>query len=274
MRGQPSVTSQDSSRSLARAWNRKAACWAACWAAIALPVCVFVAGCGGAPSGSVSSGGGAGGGGDSGVKQYAPSQLPKVEQQLPALDGGRIELPTPEGWAFAAQGKGLLTRFHLKGRTGIPQILVKAEDSAGGIATVTAANVAEYAGQVQAELDALVAQKKTTVIEPVRPLILGNQAWARYVLSAKLPNKVKATIERQVLRTTQAGRTYTIDLQVNNTELGKHRDHAYAIGASTRFHAGKPGSAAPPSDGAQPGDTAPADDAAAPPTAPEAKPAG
>jgi hypothetical protein len=216
---------------------------------LTLPV---LAGCGG----GAPSGGGGSGGGDGGVKQYLPAQLPKVEQQLPPLDGGRIELPTPDGWAFAAQGKGLVTRFHLKGRTGIPQIVVKAEDAAGGIATVTAANVVEYADQVQAELDAQVAQKRATVLEPARPLLLGNQAWARYVLSAKLPNKVKATIERQVLRTTQSGRTFTIDLQVNNTELSKHRDHAYAIAASTRFHAGEPGKAAgQPSDVAAPGET-------------------
>ena len=212
-------------------------------------------GCGGSsPSGEA----GGGGGGGAGVKQYAASQLPKIEQQLPALDGGRIELPTPDGWAFASQGKGLLTRFHLKGRTGIPQIIVKAEDSPSAIATVTAANVVEYSDLVQADLDAQVAQKRATVLEPSRPLVLGGNAWARYVLSAKLPGKTKATIERQVLRTTQSGRTYTIDLQVDNTDLGKHRDHAYAIAAGTRFHAGKPGEGA-----AAPAPSTPADSAEA-----------
>jgi len=176
-----------------------------------------------------------------GVKQYTAAQLPKAEQQLPALDGGRIELPTPDGWAFASQGKGLLTRFHLKGRTGIPQIVVKAEDSPSGIATVTASNVGEYAEQVQTDLDAQVAQKRATVLEPARPLLLGNNAWARYVLSAKLPGRSQATLERQVLRTTRAGRTYTIDLQVDNTDLAKHRDHAYAIAAGVRFHEGQSG---------------------------------
>jgi hypothetical protein len=165
-------------------------------------------GCGGAPSGGASGGAT---GGDSGVKQYAAAQLPKVEQQLPALDAGRVELPTPDGWAFASQGKGLLTRFHLKGRTGIPQIVVKAEDSAGGVATVTAANVAEYSDQVQAELDAQVAQKRATVLEPARPLILGNNAWARYVLSAKLPpsNDKCSAQPRPVVRTLSTSRWTT-----------------------------------------------------------------
>lgn len=245
----------------------------AIWSRLAIPslmplllapifVVPMMTGCGGAPSGGATGGAT---GGDGRVKQYAAAQLPKVEQQLPALDAGRVELPTPDGWAFASQGKGLLTRFHLKGRTGIPQIVVKAEDSAGGVATVTSANVAEYSDQVQAELNAQVAQKRATVLEPVRPLILGENAWARYVLSAKLPGKVQATIERQVLRTTQAGRTYTIDLQVDNTDLSKHRDHAYAIAAGTRFHAGKPGAAASPVKEAAEADAGDA--------APEAKPA-
>lgn len=240
--------------------------WSKRW--LSLPLTLVLAlpltnGCGGAPGGAPGGGSAQTGGGvdAGGVKQYTAAQLPKAEQQLPALDGGRIELPTPDGWAFASQGKGLLTRFHLKGRTGIPQIVVKAEDSPSGIATVTAANVSEYADQVQADLDAQVAQKRATVLEPARPLMLGNNAWARYVLSAKLPGRSQATLERQVLRTTQAGRTYTIDLQVDNTDLAKHRDHAYAIAAGVRFHEGQAGATSGTPEPAAPAGAAGAADA-------------
>lgn len=210
-------------------------------------------GCGG-DAGTGGSAGGAGGGAGGGAKQYAAASLPKVVQELPPLDGGRIELPTPDGWSYASQSKGLITRFHLKGRTGIPQIIVKVEESAGGIASVTGQNIVEYANQVQAELDSLVQQKKLTLLEPARPLLLGDQPWARYVVTGKLPGKDLATIERQILRTTQAGRTYTIDLQVKSNDLGNHRDHAYAIAAGVKFHAG--GAPAAPAEAVAPAEPA------------------
>jgi hypothetical protein len=208
------------------------------WGLCLLAGCGGEAGSGGAASGGAASGSAGGSGAaDAGVKQYAAASLPKAVQELPALDGGRIELPTPDGWSYASQSKGLITRFHLKGRTGIPQIIVKVEESASGIASVTSQNIGEYANQVQAELDALVQQKKITLLEPARPLVLGDQPWARYVMTGKLPGKDLATIERQILRTTQGGRTYTIDLQVKSNDLGTHRDHAYAIAAGAKFHA-------------------------------------
>lgn len=225
---------------------------------VVLAAGVALIGCGEAPTTGESTSAG-------GVKQYLATSLPKVEQQLPALDEGRIEIPTPDGWAFASQSKGLITRFHLKGRTGIPQIIVKVDPAAGGIDAVTAQNVAAYAEQLQAELDAQVQQKKTTLLEPARPILLGDQPWARYVVSGKLPGKELATIERQILRTTQAGRSYTIELQVRSNELGAHRDHAYAIAAGVKFHAA--GAAPPPSP-----DAGAPEPAAPEPATPEAKP--
>ena len=194
------------------------------------------------------------------VKKYERSELPKTTQELPPLDQGRVEIPTPKDWQWRSQEKGILARFHLKGRSGIPQIIIKLDgDAASEISDVTPENVQQYADGLQAQLD----KQGTKYIEPARPLILGKNAFARYVMAGKLPNKQTATLERQILKTTRGGRTYTVELQVPVKELLKYRDPAYAIAAGMVFLS--PDAAAD--------DSKPAEDTPAPETKPSSEPA-
>lgn len=187
-----------------------------------------MAGCGGGDSNP-----GAGDGG--GVKTYERASLPKTAQELPSLDEGRLEVPTPHDWQWRPKERDILARFHLKGRSGMPQIIVKLDAQfQSPVPDVTAANVAQYSDSVQADLD----QRDSKQVEGCKPLILGSNAWARYVLPGKLPGKQVATIERQILKTTRGGRTYTVELQVPIKELLKYRDAAYAVAAGMRFSAG------------------------------------
>lgn len=179
-----------------------------------------------------------GGEADGGVKTYSATQLPLVKQELPPLDGGRVEVPTPEGWQAGSRTTGVLARFHVATRTGMPQIILKVEEAPAGTPDVTAQTVFAYATQVQAELDEQVQQQKTTLIEDVRALVLGTNAWVRYVVPGRLPGRDRATIERQILKTVVRGRVYSIDLQTHVNELLKHRDHAYAIAANMKWSAG------------------------------------
>lgn len=179
------------------------------------------------------------------IKTYERDKLPKTTQELPPLDQGRVEIPTPEGWQWRSQEKGLLARFHLKGRSGIPQILIKIDSEfTPEIDEVTAENVKDYAESVQAQLD----KQQAKYVESAKPLILGDNAWARYVIPGKLPGKQVATIERQILKTTRGGRNYLVELQVPIKELLKYRDASYAIAAGMSFQAG----AAPSGDAAKP----------------------
>lgn len=193
-------------------------------------------------TGCGDSGGDAGGAVESegGIKTYSATQLPVVKLELPPLDGGRVEVPTPEGWQFGSRSTGVLARFHIANRRGIPQIILKVEDAPAGTADVDAQTVAAYAAQVQADLDEQVKQQKTTLIENVRPLILGTNAWVRYVVPGRLPDRDRATIERQILKTVVRGRVYSVDLQTHVNELLKHRDHAYAIAANMKWSEGQP----------------------------------
>lgn len=167
-----------------------------------------------------------------GPKTYDRAKLPATTQELPPLDQGRVDVPTPKGWQWRSQEKGLLTRFNLQDRSGLPVILVKLDaEATSEIETVTPENVAAYAEEVHAALEA----KGTKLLEPVRPLILGDSAWARYVIAGKLPDKQIATVERQILKTTRFGRTYVLELQVTRGELTQYRDAAYAIGAGMKI---------------------------------------
>lgn len=169
-----------------------------------------------------------------GVKTYDRDKLPKTTQELPPLDQGRLEVPTPKDWQWRSQEKGILARFHLKGRSGIPQIIIKLDSEfSPEIKDVTADNVAAYAELVHGQLD----QQGTKYLESAKPLLLGQNGWARYVMVGKLPGKQVATIERQILKTTRGGRTYTVELQVPAKELVKYRDSAYALAAGMVFSA-------------------------------------
>lgn len=191
-------------------------------------------------------GGCSGGGGESSdVKTYDRASLPATKQELPALDEGRLEVPTPQDWHFGSREKSVLARFHLKGRSGIPQTLIKLDpDFQTDVQDVTPENVREYADRIQAQLD----QAGTRYLEPCKPVILGKNCWARYVIPGKLPGRDLATIERQILKTTRGGRTYLIDLQVPAKELLKYRDAAYAIGAGIKFGAAGSGATEVPGD--------------------------
>lgn len=220
--------------------------------------------CGWVLAASIGCGDGGGGGGGSGsvnasgVKQYDAAALPKVEFNLPPLDGGRVEVPTPDGWAPAAQRKGNLAIFFLKGRSGFPQMILKVEE--GGGETTTPANVVAYSDKIQAELNQQEAEKKSRVLEAAKPMQLGGNAWVRYVLAGRLPGKELATIERQVLKTCSGGRVYTLELQVRG-QIGDHRDHAYAVAAGIKFNPNATGAPEAPSAADAKPDAEPAADA-------------
>jgi hypothetical protein len=199
---------------------------------LGLLLAVLLSGCSGGNSGGQAAGGGGGSASNASVKSYAVNQLPPASLDLPPLDGGRLEVPTPDKWAPLSQKKEYVVAFQVKGRTGFPQIVITAEDVEH--ADVTKENVAAYAAEVQAKLDAQMAAKQVLVLEPAKAIVLGRNAYARYVLKGRKQGKDVATLERQMLRTVRGGRQYTIDLTVTD-DLTAHRDHAYALGAGIRF---------------------------------------
>ena len=196
------------------------------------------AGCG--PSSDPARGGGAGGAGGAttatatqdatGIKHYAPEKLPAVDYNIPPQDEGRLEVPTPPGWFAGSRQSAVLIWFYEKDKAGLPRIVITGEPcQREGINTITKANVLDFAKTVSTELEA----KEQEVLEEPRAVMLGDNAWVRYVLLGKYKN---TPVDRQILRTVVDGREYVVDLQVLRETVMKHRDSAYAIAAGIKFH--------------------------------------
>ncbi len=109
-----------------------------------------------------------------------------------------------------------------------PRVILKAEDAvASDIQNVTPDNIVAYATQQKN----LLSEK--TLTEQVKPMVLGNNAWARHVVEATY--KGSSAIEIQILTTVVSGRVYTLRLEVYEGDIPKYRDLAYAIAATLEF---------------------------------------
>lgn len=193
------------------------------------------AGCGPTPTKSTKGGKTAGG-----VKQYAVADLSfKLDEYMPPLDAGKIELAGPQGFQWTRAGAEYLVGFYRKEYTmnDLPRILVTAEDSPFPIEQVTEANVVQFAKLVKDTL----GEKHVAVA--VQPMILGKNACAVYVEYAKRRNVVVA---REVIKIVAAERLYTIVMEVYEKGFAKYRDAGYAVAASLRVAGGtKPPAAEP-----------------------------
>ena len=170
------------------------------------------------------------------IRKVSADKLPALDEYLPPLDDGKLELAGPKDWKRMSREAKYLARFVKGDPLGLPRVLVTAEQAdIAQFETADEENVVEFANIIGARLK----DGKATVLEPSRPMMIGQHAFARYVLRAKFKN---ANIERQMLQTLVGGRLYTIDLQVADGELLKHREHrdaAYAVAAGLKFSRGK-----------------------------------
>lgn len=179
------------------------------------------------------------------IKKVSAAKLPELDDYLPPLDDGKIQLAPPKGWKVLPRDNKYLTRIVLSDPIGLPRILVTVEESMlEGIDTATADNVVEFASATATSLK----ERKAATLEAAKPMIIGDNAFVRYVLKSKL-GKTTA-IERQMLQTVAGGRLYTVDLQVAEGEIPKHRDVAYAMAAGLKFTDGA--TAAKPPEGEPP----------------------
>ena len=166
----------------------------------------------------------------SGVKEISADGLPTLADPLPRLDGGRIEVAAPEGWKPLPRDNAHLARFIVQKNdaNNLPRILVTAADAGALPGPVTSDNVVEFAAAIAAELG-----EKKGLEEPAKPIIIGDNAFARYVTQAR--TKSGREVKRQILETVQAGRRYTLTLEVYNQVDKKNRDLAYAVAAGLKF---------------------------------------
>lgn len=229
---------------------------------MAIGCCLMViAGCGG--GGEVSDGQPAGDDGSSSdgtpavetqqdgeVYKYTVAEVSPMGHHGPPLDGGNIELAPPKNWNVGSRQASMVVWYHeFKDAKLLPQIRVKAEDAPEGApqnATVDSAK--EYAQWVDGWLKKQIGDE--TLLEPVVPLVLGDNAFGRYVRKGSYK---ESPAERMTLVTTVDGRIYTIETIVFQGALQENRKmvlDGYAVGASLRKpEAGGVGGFQPPGEG-------------------------
>jgi hypothetical protein len=166
------------------------------------------------------------------LKSYTLDQLPAVRENeaLERLDGGHLTVAPPGDWQTGSKQPKMVCRFFKTDSEGLPRIIIRSDATAGEIKNVTADNVVAYAEEVASALEA----EKNKLQENLRPLVLGNNGWVRYVKKASYRNQ---KVDLQVLQTVRDGRTYYVDLQVLAGELTEteKRDAAYAVAATMKF---------------------------------------
>ena len=146
----------------------------------------------------------------------------------------KIELAPPEGWRVGSRQSNFVVWFHeFKDPKLLPQLRVKAEDAPPDAPQdATVANAKEYAQWVEKWLEPQLGDE--TLVEPVVPLVLGDNAFGRYVRAGKYKS---SDADRMTLVTTKDGRVYVMEAIVFKDGLKSSRKavlDGYAVGASLK----------------------------------------
>ena len=174
---------------------------------------------------------------ESGVKVRPASELSvKTGDYLPPLDDGRIEIARPDQWEVGSRQVGYVAWFHrFKETKTLPHIRITVEPApTDAPQDVTKENVEEFAKWLAANVKSKL-KKDEQLIEPVIPMIIGDNAVGRYVRQGRYR---EADAEQHLLVTIQGGRMYTVQQLVIRGDLNKLdvRDAAYALVAALKFN--------------------------------------
>lgn len=175
---------------------------------------------------------------EGGVKVRPVSELTvKTGDYLPPLDDGRIEIARPNDWEVGSRQVGYVAWFHrYKETKTLPHIRITVEPAPPEAPQdVTKENVEEFAKWLSANVKSKL-KKDEQLIEPVIPMIVGDNAVGRYVRQGRYR---EADAEQHLLVTIQGGRMYTVQQLVIRGDLEKKdvRDAAYATVAALKFNA-------------------------------------
>lgn len=168
------------------------------------------------------------------------------------LDGGRVEVSSPEGWTRSPRSQKYLVRYQPGTRRTYPSIVVTAEPAPEGLGTVTADTVGDLVAAITARLAAdFPAGGSVKVIKRPAAARLGPHAGVAWAVpgTAKVDG-LSEPIERFAWAVVLGGRLYVVEARAPKGKLDDAaKDRAKAV-ASTLFRPpgapdGNPEEAAP-----------------------------
>lgn len=229
-------------------------------------------GCGGKPKAKKKAGGqkAAPAAAETGSREAA-GPLPPVDPLTKmTLDGGRIDVFSPQGWFRAPRSSSYLVRYTPGPQKTHPTVTVFAADPPGGIAAVTADNHGDFVAAVASGLDAGSLLKKPA------PLEIGPHFGAAWLSKGEAKvGGLTQPVERSHVAVVVGGRMYTVEAEapkgrVDAASRAAARAVAAALTAATPAEP-EPEPAPPEStpDEPQPAEPAPAEPTPSEPAAAE-----
>jgi hypothetical protein len=162
------------------------------------------------------------------IEKVNVAKLPPVNDRLPPLDDGRVEIAMPADWKAGERVKGRLAWAFMKSGRPYPAIIVTAAD-ADDVQTLTPQEIQGFESQVQEEQDAEGVQ----LIQKVHAIQVGDFLGVEYIRRAK--TDTGKTVDRLILETTSGGRRYRIEMQTLMGTTLESRPIALSVANSLKF---------------------------------------
>jgi hypothetical protein len=146
------------------------------------------------------------------VRTESAGQLPPVDPLTGiTVDGGRVKIFSPQGWARAPRSSDYLIRYVPKPQQTHPAVTVFAGDPPGGIASVTAENHTAFVATLA---DALADAGRGPLLKPPAAIELGSHRGATWVTGGEAKvSGLTQPVERGGVAVVVGGRLYTVEAE-------------------------------------------------------------
>jgi len=191
------------------------------------------------------------------VRTESAGQLPPVDPLTGiTVDGGRVKVFSPQGWARAPRSSDYVIRYVPKPQQSHPTVTVFAGDPPGGIASVTGENHAAFVAALAERLtdDA----SRGPLLKPPAAIELGSHRGATWVTGGEAKvSGLTQPVERGGVAVVVGGRLYTVEAEapkgrVDAASRAAARAVAAAIEAVQAEPAVEPAVAPEPETAAEP----------------------
>ncbi len=152
--------------------------------------------------------------------------LPLLDEYLPPLDDGRIEVAPPKGWYVPPRNPKYLFRVQRTIKEALPVIALTGQDWPE-LSALGSKNTGQF-------IKALATEHQKDP-KTYRPIQIGNRTWVAYRRRAREPGRVARVLDVLALETVVDGRRYTLRLVCEANELDQWEPYLQAVARGIRF---------------------------------------
>lgn len=152
-----------------------------------------------------------------------------VEEKLPEInadsaltvDGGRLAVSSPQGWARGPRSKDYLVRYTPAAQKTYPSITVMSADPPTGFTEVTPANHADFVQAIAAGLaETFTEDGKSTLVKQPGAVTIGSHLGVAYAAPGKAKvGSIEEPVDRSFLALVVNGRLATVEARAAKGKL-------------------------------------------------------